>query len=272
MFGVMIVKKGKLTKLEHVLQTPDHRAHSSVTWMAEIISDNCLVKVAVKDLDRSRMIPEFVGASVAELIGLASPKPFLVEVSSQHIDAGQFQNGIAGRDNGETRIFFGSEFLALPIFDRGLPETQYGRLVAMAQSPSFAQIIVLDALIGNVDRAERNILVSGKNLVPFDYDQALFGLHWTPQSLAAKTKAPNHSNFDTYLPWSDVPARKNMLQLAKAWSKTVAPKVDGLIAALPSELALREDEHTAILGFLQWRAENLLDLIQQRLEANPIQV
>lgn len=266
----MPMERSRLKTLQRPLQEPDHRTHSTITWLAEVDTPNGLKVVALKDLQHSRMLPEAVAASVAGLLGLATPKTFLVEVSKQQMLAGKLQNGLAVLGSLELQ-FFGSEYLSLPVFDRGPRETQFGRMVAMSRSLSFAQIILFDTLIGNVDRAERNILADNGRLIPFDHDQAFLGLHWTPETLLNKKNAPNHSMFDTYLTWSDPAARDLMLQMAQAWSELMRGKVETIIATLPPELGIRADERAAIITFIDWRANNLQELIKQRLGSFPFQ-
>jgi hypothetical protein len=250
------------------LQSCDQRPHSTVTWHVTAELPDRLVELALKDLPRTRMISEIVATEVAGLVGIATPAPYLVTVSQEQTSEGNLHNGVViGNDS---RLFFGSEYMALKTFDLGPPEKQFSALRRWANSQSFAELIIFDIIIGNVDRANRNIFVREDYLLPFDHDQAFLGIHWTPVSLHANARKRNNSLLDDNIYWSDQQSRNIMLDTAEAWTGLVVGRVTEIVNALPLEMHLQSDEGEAIVSFLETRARILPQLVEELFRARPL--
>jgi len=255
-----------ISELHRSLQDRDHRPTSCKTWLAEISDGEARIEVALKDIPRERMIAEFFSAAVAAMLDIRVPNSYLAAPYNEL--AHSLENGVAPRNGGAEKLFCASEYLELPSFAndprRLLPSD-------MAQATSlltFQQVIVFDLLIANVDRQDRNLLVDGDCFVPFDHDQALFGLHWTPESLQAKKLSPSHSTFDLNLMWCDSRGRAQLVNLAQQWARTVLD-AQGHFALAPPEFDISSNELTALTDFLVSRAGVLPTLLQSRFENLP---
>lgn len=253
----------KLESLQQILQVEDRRETSNTSWRAHIDVAGSRVEVALKDLPRDQIVAELVASGIAETLPLRMPKTFLVDVSRTEA---RLRNG---HPSGEFLWHFASEFLPLPSYSS--EGRSYTEQVAIANTDTFARIILFDILVGNVDRADRNMLVDGTTLVPFDHDQALLGLGWTVETLTRQQNAPNRSMFDSNLHWTRMATREKMTHLARVWSATMGGQAARIVCEFDTYLTLRPSERHALTEFIDWRAQNLELLLEQRFKNNPPQ-
>lgn len=243
-----------------LLQDTDHRDASTRTWLCNVRGGSGTV--ALKDLPRHRFISEIFACLVAQSLNLSVPTPHLVEVTLAQAQELQLINGLAGK-NGAT-ILYGSEFENVP----ALGELSCTELVQLCCSEPFAQVIVFDVLVGNADRARRNLLVDGTRLVPIDHDQVFHGLHWKPATLWLNASKISHSMLDVDLMYADDTVRQRMRTIAHDWKARISTAVSSIMLKFPNELALKDDERDAITHYLTIRAANLPGLLEETLQIN----
>ncbi|MGQ8631047.1 HipA family kinase [Agrobacterium sp. DKPNP3] len=255
-----------ISELRRSLQNRDHRPTSCQTWLADIINGDAHVSVALKDMPRERMIAEFFSAAVAALLGVRVPNSYIAAPQAEL--AHNFENGSLSKNDGATRLFYASQYLALPSFADDPRRLLPSDMERVANLPTFQQVIVFDLLIANTDRQDRNLLVDGERFVPFDHDQALFGLHWTIESLQAKKFSPNQSTLDLNLMWCGREARAQLINLATQW-KQIVLEGQANFAAFSTEIDISPIEQEGLMDFLVSRAGILPTLLESRLKSLP---
>ncbi|MBB4189394.1 hypothetical protein GGE07_006076 [Sinorhizobium terangae] len=82
----------------------------------------------------------------------------------------------------------------------------------------------------------------------------------------------NRSTADTDLSWTNDDTRKKMLSIASNWAAALDSQVENIVSKIGSFVALDSKEHSAICEFVSWRAQNLEELVRERLQTHPSQV
>lgn len=252
-----MIFRTRLINVVKLLQDRDHRDHSSRTWLADV--DGGSGKVALKDLPRDRFIPEVFASLVAKAVGLSTPAAHVVEVSSEKVTALELDHGLPSGSG--SILLYGSEYTEVPPFVKGT----YTECLRLFNSDAFSRVIVFDILVGNNDRAYRNLLGDATALIPIDHDQVFHGLGWMPETLARMADQPSHSTLDTDLVYSNDATRELMRAIARDWSARLHNSQSAIMSNFPVELALTDKELGAITYYLTVRAAKLGSLLEQRL-------
>lgn len=255
-----MIIKSELINTINLLQNRDHRKHSSRTWLANVHGGSG--KVALKDLPRDRFISEIFASLVANAIEFSTPTVHMVKVSSEKAEELKIDHGLRSADG--SILLFGSEYISASSLVKG----KYTECLELFNSEAFSRIIVFDILVGNNDRAYRNLLKNETTLIPIDHDQVFHGLNWTAETLVRSAGKPNHSTLDTDLIYANDTTRNQMRDIARNWSDLLCnsqQNLPNIISDLPSELAITNEELSAITQYITVRSKKLVCLLNHKL-------
>ena len=204
-----------------------------------------------RELTSAGLMCEGIAALLGRDLGLPVPEPFVVEITDQFVrataatpEAPLFQNSV------------GPSFGSKATYPQSVPWSAE-RVMPIAMRAVAADVFAFDAMIRNPDRRHNNpnCKVRDDELLIYDHDLAFDFLNgvlfwkppWEPGGLdfLCNRSPARHAFFDTL---QGMPHAFD--RLVDAWSKIDSGRLDGYVAALPTEWIPAGDAPQRILGYL----------------------